>query len=213
MPVEVGQEIPDFTLDSQMGSVSLHDLISERWCLLITLKSAFDPVTTSEIVALHRYALQSELQKRNITVVSVGCDTVQNYRKWSKEIDEYFSLSTQCPIVSDPSCSYLQQVGCAGLTPPTMDLQPTSLGCFLIDQEKKVRIKFEYPPSIARNFTEILRLYDAMQVTIGDKTVVPYGWTPGSKVFVSNDLSDEEAVRLVSDRMTKLKPWLREVTL
>ena len=153
--VDVGDEIPDWTLESQVGSLRCHELIDGKICLFMTIGYAFDPVATTEIGAIHK--LIEEFEARNITVVVLGCDTVVNYRKWCKDIEELQTVSIKYPVVSDESCSVLQRLGCAKPIPPDAKLTPVVNGAFLVDIDKKIRISMKYSPAIGRNIYEMIR--------------------------------------------------------
>ena len=106
--MELGDEIPDFSSDSQLGSINFHDLIDGKACLLITIRTAFDPVATTEIGAIHK--LYDEFDARNISVVIICCDNLMNIRKWIKDIEELQIISVKYPIVSDEKCNLLNKV-------------------------------------------------------------------------------------------------------
>ena len=143
---DVGDEIPDFSLDSQLGMIKFHDLIDGQLCLVLTVRTAFDPVTTTDIGAIHKLA--EEFEARNITVVIVGSDNVVNNRKWIKDIEELQLVNVSYPILSDTACHVLEMLGCARVMPPGGTLKPTTLGVFLVDIDKRIRISMRYSPSI-----------------------------------------------------------------
>lgn len=140
--LDVPDEVPDFHLDSQLGAIKFRDLIDGRWCLLVSIHRAFDPVASSELGALQK--LLPEFTARNITVVAICNDSVSNYRKWIKEIAEVESVTMEFPLVSDPGAMVLKQYGCAREVPPYGETRVTSIGTFLIDIDKRIRALNKY---------------------------------------------------------------------
>jgi len=146
--IDIGDEIPDFSLDSTLGMIRFHDLIDGKPCLLLTIRSAFDPVSTTDIGAVHKLA--EEFDARNISVVILGDDNPVNYRKWIKDIDELQIVTVKYPIVSDTMCTVLEKLGCARPMPPSGTVKPNLLGAFLIDIDKRIRCAMKYSPSIGK---------------------------------------------------------------
>lgn len=140
--LDVGDEVPDFRLESQLGALRFRDAIEGRWCLLVTLHRAFDPVSSTEIGALQKLA--GEFTARNIAVVLIGNDSVANYRKWLRDVTEIEMVAVELPIVSDPGSVVLKQYGCAREVPPYGELKVTSIGSFLIDIDKRIRSSMRY---------------------------------------------------------------------
>ena len=153
--VDIGDDLPDWTLESQVGSIRCHELIDGKVCLFVTIGYAFDPVTTTEIGAIHK--LIEEFEARNITVIILGCDTIVNYRRWCKDIEELQTVSVKYPVVSDESCNVLQRLGCAKPVLPNAKLAPVVNGTFLVDIDKKIRISMKYSPAVGRNIYEVIR--------------------------------------------------------
>jgi alkyl hydroperoxide reductase subunit AhpC len=140
--LDVSDEVPDFRLDSQLGAIRFRDLIDGKWCLLVSIHKAFDPVATTEIGALQK--LLDEFTARNIAVVVISNDSVSNYRKWIKDINELELTQIEIPLVSDPGAVTLKQYGVVREIPPYGELKVTSVGTFLIDMDKRIRSSMKY---------------------------------------------------------------------
>ena len=140
--LDVPDEVPDFHLDSQLGMIRFRDLIDGKWCLLVTIHRAFDPVATSEIGALQK--LLPEFTARNIALIVICNESVSNYRKWIKVITEIESVVVEIPLVSDPAATVLKQYGCARDVPPYGETRITSIGTFLIDMDRRIRTSMRY---------------------------------------------------------------------
>ena len=208
MVADIGDEVPNFTLESQMGMITWHDLIDAKWAVLFTFHTAFDPVATSEIGMLCK--LRDEFDSRNITVAFMGADTVTNYREWITDIEELQNVKVNVPLIADEAdCSVLQQYGVARPTPPTMVCKPVSHGIFLVDIDRRLRISMKYSMAVGRNVYEILRAFDAMQLTIYHKVIVPANWGNGNEVMVHNDVTNEQANEAFEKGFVQIKPWFR----
>lgn len=205
--VEIGDECPNFTLESQVGMITWHDLIDGKWALLLTFNTAFDPVATTEIGMLCK--LIDEFQARNITVVGMGADTVVHYREWIRDIEELQNVKVKIPLLSDFDCAVMKQFGCARPVPPDNTVKPIANGVFLIDIDRRVRIGMKYSMSIGRNLYEVIRAFDAMQLSIYHKVVVPANWGNGNEVMVHNSCSNDEAREALPKGFVEIKKWFR----
>mmetsp|Transcript_31896 Transcript_31896/g.53796 ORF Transcript_31896/g.53796 Transcript_31896/m.53796 type:complete len:216 (-) Transcript_31896:356-1003(-) len=202
---DVGDEAPDFNLDSQLGRVAFHDIIDGKWCLLVTFASAFDPVATTDFGMLSK--LKEEFEARNISIITVGNDAVPNYRRWIKDIEELQTTRISFPLLSDPDCSVLNVLGCAR---PSLlnekDMKPVSSSYFLIDVDKRVRHSSRASLLIGRNWYEPLRQYDALTLTTEHKVVCPANWGSGQDVLVHPEVTAEEAAEF---RYVEIRPWFK----
>lgn len=201
---DIGDEIEDFTLDSQLGNISLIDLINGKYCLIVTFGSSFEPVATTEIGILGK--LKNEFEARNINVVAIGCDTVTNYRRWIRDIEELNSTKIDFPLLSDTDCKVLRNFGCARCKPASSEYKVTCFSTFLIDLEYRIRGVFKYSPLVGRNFYEMLRYYDGLQLSVHHRIVTPCNWGFGQDVLIQNDVSNEEASHM---RFAIIKPYFR----
>eukprot|EP01041_Mallomonas_annulata_P002612 gene2612-5105_t len=203
----VRKQVPDFRLESQMGTISLQSLLDGKWGLLVSFRMSFDPVATTEIAMLCK--LFEEFDARNVAIITVGGDQVSNYRRWIKEIEELQAVKVTIPLISNPDLSLLEKYGCARPTPPHGNLQILSTGIFLIDIDKRIRVAMRYSPSVGRNFYEIIRAFDALQLVTYHKVSCPSNWGSGQDVFVHNDIDSEEATKILPKGFVAIKPWFR----
>eukprot|EP00607_Mallomonas_marina_P000606 CAMPEP_0182428834 /NCGR_PEP_ID=MMETSP1167-20130531/23972_1 /TAXON_ID=2988 /ORGANISM="Mallomonas Sp, Strain CCMP3275" /LENGTH=210 /DNA_ID=CAMNT_0024611977 /DNA_START=165 /DNA_END=794 /DNA_ORIENTATION=- len=203
--LDIGDEAPDFRLDSQMGNVSFHSLIDGKWGLLVTFRACFDPVVTTEIGMLCK--LFEEFEARNIAVVAIGADSVANYRRWIKDIEELQAVKVNIPIISDPDNSVLVALGTARTSQFSKQIRVVSNGMFLIDLDKRIRVSSRYSPSVGRNFYEPIRSFDALQLSTYHRVVCPANWGSGQDVFVHNEVSNEEATKVLPKGFVSIKPW------
>lgn len=205
--VDVGDEIPDFNLESQMGRVAYHSLIDGKWGVIVSFKQSFDPVATTEIAMLCK--MQEEFEARNISVMTLGSDAVSSYRRWIKDIEELQGVKVNIPLIADTDCSLLKQYGCARPTPPSGLFQVTCNCILLVDIAKRVRVSMRYTPTVGRNFYEVIRAFDALQLVTYHKVVSPANWGSGQDVMVHNDISSEDAAKTLPKGFITIKPWFR----
>lgn len=204
LPLEISDCVPDFTLDSQMGSIDFHDLIDGKWCLLVTFCHAFDAVATTDLGMLCKMSM--EFEARNISIVTIGNDSVPNFRRWSKDIEELQAVKMNLPMLSDADCSILKQFGCARDFPLEGKARPFCLGAFLIDIDRRIRTSSKYSTTTGRNFYEFLRLFDALNLATHHKCVCPANWGSGQEVMLSLDMTKDEAAQY---RYSEIKPWFK----
>jgi thioredoxin-dependent peroxiredoxin len=205
--VEIGDEVPNFTLESQVGMITWHDLIDGKWALLLGIHSAYDPVATTEIGMTCK--LIDEFESRNITIACIGNDSVVNYRDWIRDIEELQNVKVRIPIMQDEGCEVLKQYGCARPVPPTNEMKPICHGVWLVDIDRRLRLSMKYGKETGRNIYEIIRAFDALQLSIYHKVIVPANWGNGNEVMVRNDVSNEEATESLTKGFVQIKPWFR----
>lgn len=205
--LDVGDEVTPFSLSSQMGSMRFREFIDGKWCLLVTIKMSLDPVATTEIGMISK--MHDEFESRNMCVIVVCADSVTNIRKWIRDIEELQDCKVNIPIVSDPEMSVLKKYGVTKSLPPFYNLEIYSTGAFLIDTDKIIRLSMKYSPSIGKNFYELLRSYDALQLATYQKVVCPSNWCIGQDVFVDTSIANDEATRMLPKGFVEIKPWFR----
>lgn len=203
-PLEISDEVPDFKLDSQMGTIEFHDLIDGKWCLFVTFCHAFDAVATTDIGMLCK--MSQEFEARRIVIVAVGNDSIPNFRRWSKDIEELLAVKVSIPLICDPDCSLLKKFGCARDFPLEGKAKPSCLGAFLIDLDRRIRVATKYSTTTGRNFYEYLRVYDALSLVTHHKCVCPSNWGSGQEVMLSMDMTKDEAAQY---RYSEIKPWFK----
>eukprot|EP01038_Epipyxis_sp_PR26KG_P005100 gene5100-7109_t len=202
--LDVGDEIPNFNLDSQVGRISYRDIIDGKWSILVTFGSSFDPVATTDLGMLSK--LSDEFEARNILLLAVGDDTVPNYRKWIKDIEELQTVKMEIPLLSDTDCTVLKTFGCARENLLTKQAKPVSFGVFIIDMDKRIRSSMRCSPLIGRNWYEVLRQFDALTLTSYHNVICPANWGQGQELMLRKDISPEEAAAY---RYVEIKPWFR----
>jgi len=211
MSLRINDVVPNFTTDSTAGKLTLHDWIGDSYAILFSHPKDFTPVCTTEFGAVAKLA--PEFAKRNTKVMGVSVDSVEDHQKWKKDIAAFAGAPADFPIIDDtslqvaklydmlPADAYLPD----GRTPAH---SATVRTVFIIGPDKKLRLTMTYPMSVGRNFAEILRALDAIQITDGVPLATPANWTPGQDVIVGLALNDEQATEKYGELDKKL-PYLR----
>ena len=211
MTTRINDIAPDFTADSTAGELSLHDWIGNSYAILFSHPKDFTPVCTTEFGAVAQLA--PEFAKRNTKVMGVSVDNVEEHKKWKRDIEAFSGAPADFPIIDDtslhvsklydmlPADAYLPD----GRTPAD---SATVRTVFIIGPDKKIRLTMSYPMSVGRNFAEILRALDAIQITDGAPIATPANWVPGQDVIVGLGLDDEQAKQQFGNLDIKL-PYLR----
>lgn len=204
MSLLLGDIAPDFTADTQEGPIRFHDWIGDQWVIFFSHPADFTPVCTTELGFTAR--LKDEFAKRNAKAIALSVDSVEDHKAWIGDIEETQGVTMNFPIIADTDrkVSALYQ-----MIHPRADPKLTVRAVYVIDPNKKIRATFTYPPSAGRNFNEVLRLLDSLQLTDGYKVATPVNWTDGEDVIVVPSLSDADADRLFPKGYTKIKPYLR----
>lgn len=211
MSLRINDIAPDFTTDSTAGELTLHEWIGDSYAILFSHPKDFTPVCTTEFGAVARLA--PEFAKRNTKVMGVSVDSVEEHKKWKRDIEAFAGVPADFPIIDDtslqvaklydmlPADAYLPD----GRTPAD---SATVRTVFIIGPDKKIRLMMVYPMSVGRNFAEILRALDAVQMTDGGPVATPADWVPGQDVIVGLGLDDEQAKDRFGEIDIKL-PYLR----
>lgn len=211
MSLRINDVAPDFEADSTAGNLSLHDWIGDGYAILFSHPKDFTPVCTTEFGAVAQLA--AEFEKRNTKVMGVSVDSVEEHQKWKRDIESFAGAPANFPIIDDtslkvsklynmlPADAYLPD----GRTPAH---SATVRTVFIIGPDKKIRLTMSYPMSVGRNFAEILRALDAIQVTDGVPIATPANWVPGQDVIVALSLNDDQARERFGEVDIKL-PYLR----
>ncbi|MBA6411998.1 peroxiredoxin [Parahaliea sp. F7430] len=211
MAIRINDIAPDFTADSTAGELSLHDWIGDSYAILFSHPKDFTPVCTTEFAAVAK--LVPEFNKRNTKVMGVSVDSVDDHKKWVRDIEAFAGTQADFPIIDDtslkvsklynmlPAEAYLPD----GRTPAD---SATVRTVFIIGPDKKIRLTMTYPMSVGRNFAEILRALDAIQTTDGVAIATPADWVPGEDVIVALSLDDAQAKEKFGELDIKL-PYLR----
>ena len=211
MSLRINDTAPDFTADTTAGKITLHDWIGDSYAVLFSHPKDFTPVCTTEFAAVARLA--PEFEKRNTKVMGVSVDSVEEHKKWIRDIETVARAPANFPIVDDTSLtvSKLYNMLPADAYLPdgrTANDSASVRTVFIIGPDKKIRLMLVYPMSVGRNFAEILRALDAVQATDGVPLATPADWMPGQDVIVGLRLNDAEARAKYGELDIKL-PYLR----
>ena len=202
-PLRLGEIAPNFTARSTRGVVSLDDYRG-RWLALFSHPADYTPVCTTELGAVAR--IKAEFEKRNVKVLAVSVDSLDSHHGWIKDINETQSCSMNFPIIADEK----REVSNAyDMIHPNADTTATVRSVFVIGPDKKIKLTLTYPASTGRNFLEILRVIDSLQLTSQHKLATPADWKQGDDCIVVPAVSDADAERLFPQGVRKVKPYLR----
>jgi thioredoxin-dependent peroxiredoxin len=204
MAIRLGDIAPDFTADTTQGKISFHDWKGDSWAILFSHPKDFTPVCTTELGTVAK--LKPEWEKRNVKPIGLSVDPVDSHHQWEGDIAETQGQAVNFPFVADPDRKVSDLYD---MIHPNANDTLTVRSVFIIDPSNKVRLILTYPASTGRNFDEILRVIDSLQLTDGYKVATPANWTDGQDVIVVPALSDEEADKLFPKGYKKLKPYLR----
>ncbi|MBI4500013.1 MAG: peroxiredoxin [Gemmatimonadetes bacterium] len=213
MTIRIGDEAPDFTADSTEGPIQFHQWIGDKWAILFSHPKDFTPVCTTELGYMAR--LKPEFDKRNTKVVGLSADPVSDHEKWLGDIQETQGHAVNYPIIGDSNLTVakLYDMLHPNATPgqrTAMDNQ-TVRSVFVIGPDKKVKATLAYPMSTGRNFDEVLRLLDSIQLTAKHSVATPVNWKPGQEVIIPASVSDEDAKKKYPQGFKTHKPYLRTV--
>ncbi len=204
MSLLLGDTAPDFSADTTEGPIRFHDWIGDKWVVFFSHPADFTPVCTTELGFTAK--LKDEFAKRNAKAIALSVDPLDDHKAWIKDIEETQGTAMNFPIIADVN----KEVSTLyTMIHPKADPKLTVRAVYVIDPNKKIRATFTYPPSAGRNFNEVLRLIDSLQLTDGYKVATPVNWTDGDDEIVVPSLSDEDADRLFPKGYKKLKPYLR----
>ncbi|MEO1149986.1 MAG: peroxiredoxin [Pseudomonadota bacterium] len=205
MTLLLGQTVPDFTQESTHGSISFHEWIGDQWCVLFSHPADFTPVCTTELGAVSK--LKDEWAARNVQVLALSVDPLDDHKAWIKDIEETQGADIWYPILADGD----QKVATLyGMIHPDAAANITVRSVYVIDPNKKLRLTLTYPPSTGRDFREILRTIDSLQLTDGYKVATPVNWQDGDDCIIVPSLTDKaEMDRLFPKGYTEIKPYLR----
>ena len=209
MAIRIGDEAPDFKADSSQGPVQFHDYIKDSWVVFFSHPADFTPVCTTELARVS--VLRHEWEKRKVKVIALSCDSAEDHKKWIADINSFGKTEVWYPIIDDKSREIATRWGMIDQTNQHYQtgLPLTVRNVFIIGPDKKIKLTLTYPAAVGRNFDEILRTVDALQLNISHKLATPADWTPGKDAVVLPAVSDEEAAKLYPKGFTKIRPYLR----
>jgi alkyl hydroperoxide reductase subunit AhpC len=204
MALLLGDTAPDFEIDTTDGPIKFHDWIGDDWVIFFSHPADFTPVCTTELG--YTAKLKDEFAKRGAKAIALSVDPVDDHKRWIGDIEETQGVTMNFPIIADVNrqVSDLYQ-----MIHPNADPKVTVRAVYIIDPNKKIRATFTYPPSAGRNFDEVLRLLDSLQLTDQHKVATPVNWKSGEDCIIVPSLSDEDADKLFPKGYKKIKPYLR----
>ena len=204
MAIQLGDIAPDFTQESTEGPIKFHDWIGSKWAVLFSHPKDFTPVCTTELGEVAR--LKKEFDKRNVKVIGLSVDPVTDHVKWAKDIEETQGQKLNFPLIGDGDRKVSNLYG---MIHPNANDTLTVRSVFVIGPDKKVKLMITYPASTGRNFDEILRVIDSLQLTANYKVATPVNWRDGQDCIVVPSVPDEEAKKLFPKGFKTVKPYLR----
>ena len=204
MTLQLGDPAPDFTAETTEGDLSFHEWLGSQWGVLFSHPKDFTPVCTTELGETAR--LKDDFAARNTKIIGLSVDPVDSHRRWEADIEETQGQRVNFPIIADPEHAVADLYG---MIHPNASDTTTVRSVYVIDPNKKVRLTITYPASTGRNFNEILRVLDSLQLTDSYSVSTPVNWADGKDVIISPALSDDEALERFPKGFTTLKPYLR----
>jgi thioredoxin-dependent peroxiredoxin len=214
MALQIGDTAPDFEAETTEGSIRFHDWIDDSWAVLFSHPRDFTPVCTTELGYMAK--IKPEFDKRNVKIIGLSVDPLDNHEKWAKDIEETQGTAPNYPIIGDPEFKVSKLYG---MLPADVGGDPTERtpaqnqtvrNVFVIGPDKKVKLILVYPMTTGRNFDEVLRVIDSLQLTASHKVATPVNWKSGDDVIISGAVSDEEAKETFGEWKSP-KPYIRIV--
>jgi alkyl hydroperoxide reductase subunit AhpC len=203
MALQLGDEAPNFTAETTEGTITLHDYLGDGWGILFSHPKDFTPVCTTELGAVAK--LKDEFDKRNTKILAVSVDPVDSHHDWSQDIKDVTGAAPNYPIIGDPDRTVADLYGM--IHPNALDTM-TVRSVFIIGPDKKIKLMLTYPAATGRNFDELLRALDSLQLTAKHQVATPADWKQGEDVIITSAVSDEEAAQRFPG-YTAHKPYLR----
>jgi alkyl hydroperoxide reductase subunit AhpC len=206
MSVRIGDIAPDFTAPTTQGEISFHDWLGDSWGVLFSHPKDFTPVCTTELGTVAR--LKPEFDRRNVKVIGLSVDPVDSHVEWEADIAETQGTAVNFPMIGDPD---RRVADLYDMIHPNANDTFTVRSVFVIGPDKRIKLSLTYPASTGRNFDEILRVIDSLQLTAAHKVATPADWRQGDDVIIGAAVSDEDAATLFPGGWRAVKPYLRIV--
>jgi alkyl hydroperoxide reductase subunit AhpC len=204
MSLRLGDTAPNFKAQTTEGEIDFYEYLGDSWGVLYSHPADFTPVCTTELG--RTAALKAEFDKRNVKVIALSVDPLPSHKEWVKDIEETQNVTLNFPIIADENRAIAEAYD---MIHPNATEKVTVRTVFVIDPNKKVRLTMTYPPSTGRNFHEILRVIDSLQLTTYHSVATPVDWNHGEDVVVLPAITDEVAAEKFPKGVTKIKPYLR----
>jgi alkyl hydroperoxide reductase subunit AhpC len=215
MPLRLGATAPDFTAETTEGTIRFHEWIGDKWAILFSHPKDFTPVCTTELGYMAK--LKPEFEKRNVKVIGLSVDSVDDHKRWSKDIEETQGVAPNYPMIGDADLkvaklyNMLPAETAGGAQGRTAADNMTVRNVYVIGPDKKLRLMITYPMATGRNFDEILRVIDSMQLTAKHSVATPVNWKSGDDCIIVPAVSDEDAKKKFPEGWKTVKPYLRVV--
>jgi alkyl hydroperoxide reductase subunit AhpC len=205
MSIHLGDIAPDFSADTTQGPINFHEWIKDSWVLLFSHPADFTPVCTTELgkTAL----LAGDFAKRGVKAIAISVDDLDSHNQWVPDIEEVNNVKVNFPIIADPEKKVALLYD---MIHPNASEKATVRSVFIIGPDKKIKLTLTYPASTGRNFTEILRVIDSLQLTANYQVATPADWKNGEDVIITPAVSNEDAVAKFPKGFTTVKPYLRK---
>lgn len=204
MGLRLGDTAPDFTVETTKGRISFHDWLGDSWGFFFSHPADFTPVCTTEMGRTAQLA--DEFEKRNVKPLGLSTDTVEEHNKWILDVNDTQNTTLEFPIVADADHSISQLYD---MIHPGESETAAVRTVFIIDPKKHIRLMMTYPMSVGRNFDEILRVIDSLQLADARKIATPADWRPGDKVIIPPSISNEAAADIFPQGWDEIRPYLR----
>ncbi len=214
MQLRIGDEAPDFTADTTEGKLHFHEWIGNGWAILFSHPKDFTPVCTTELGYMAK--LKPEFDKRNTKIVGLSIDPVSDHTRWAKDIEETQGHAVNYPMIGDPDLTVAKlydmiHPNASGAAPRTATDNATIRSVFIVGPDKKVKLILTYPMTTGRNFDEVLRVLDSLQLTAKHKVATPVNWKSGEDVIIAGSVNNDEAKVKYPGGWKAPKPYLRIV--
>ncbi len=215
MALQLGDTAPDFEAETTEGHIKFHDWLGDSWAVLFSHPRNFTPVCTTELG--YMASIEPEFAERGVKIIGLSVDPVSNHEQWSKDIEETQGTAPNYPLIGDSDFTVSKLYG---MLPNDVSGDPTSRtpadnqtvrNVFVIGPDKKVKLILVYPMTTGRNFDEVLRVIDSLQLTANHKVATPVNWRSGEDVIIAGSVSDEEAKKIYPDGWESPKPYIRIV--
>jgi alkyl hydroperoxide reductase subunit AhpC len=215
MALQLGETAPDFEADTTEGRIRFHEWLGDSWGVLFSHPKDFTPVCTTELGYMAR--IKPEFDKRGVKIVGLSVDPVESHKKWSHDIAETQGTAPNFPMIGDPTLAISKLYGMLpasagnsadGRTPAD---NQTVRNVFVIGPDKKIKLILVYPMTTGRNFDEVLRVIDSLQLTAKHRVATPANWTEGGEVIIAGSVTDDEAKKIYPDGWKAPRPYIRIV--
>jgi thioredoxin-dependent peroxiredoxin len=215
MALTIGDTAPDFEADTTEGRISFHDWIGDGWAVLFSHPRNFTPVCTTELG--YMASIKPDFDSRGVKIIGLSVDPLENHEKWAQDIAETQGTAPNYPLISDSDFNVSKLYGMLGAdvegdpTDRTPAQNATLRNVFVIGPDKKIKLVLIYPMTTGRNFDEVLRVIDSLQLTANHAVATPAQWQPGENVIIAGSVSDDVAKEKYPDGWDAPRPWLRIV--